>query len=82
MPPFTGGFVGYFSYAMIGYAEPKLKIKRNACNDFDLMLFDKVIAFDHLKQKIYIVVNMQTDRVMENYGRAMAELEATAMARP
>jgi anthranilate synthase component 1 len=78
MPPFTGGFVGYFSYAMIGYAEPKLKIKRNACNDFDLMLFDKVIAFDHLKQKIYIVVNMQTDRVMENYGRAMAELEATA----
>ena len=22
MPPFTGGFVGYFAYAMIGYAEP------------------------------------------------------------
>lgn len=76
MPPFTGGFVGYFAYAMIGYAAPKLKIKRGTCNDFDLMLFDKVIAYDHLKQKICIVVNMKTDHMMENYGRATAELEA------
>jgi len=78
MPPFTGGFVGYFAYAMIAYAEPKLKIKRGEGNDFDLMLFDKVIAFDHLKQKICIVVNMQTDSVLDNYGRATAELEAIA----
>ena len=78
MPPFTGGFVGYFSYAMIGYAEPKLTIKRGEGNDFDLMLFDKVIAYDHLKQKICIVVNMKTDHVMENYGKATAELEAIA----
>ncbi len=78
MPPFTGGFVGYFAYAMIAYAEPKLKIKRGEGNDFDLMLFDKVIAFDHLKQKICIVVNMQTDNVLDNYGRATAELEAIA----
>lgn len=78
MPPFTGGFVGYFAYAIIGYVEPKLKIKRDDCNDFDLMLFDKVIAYDHLKQKICIVVNMKTDNVMENYGRAMAELEVIA----
>ena len=82
MPPFTGGLVGYFAYAMIGYAEPKLKIKRGQGNDFDLMLFDKVIAYDHLKQKICIVVNMQTDRMMENYGQATAELEAiTAIIR-
>lgn len=78
LPPFTGGFVGYFSYAMLGYAEPKLSIKRGAFHDFDLMLFDKVIAYDHLKQKICIVVNMKTDNVMENYGRATAELEAIA----
>lgn len=78
MPPFTGGFVGYFAYAIIGYAEPKLTIKRGECNDFDLMLFDKVIAYDHLKQKICIVVNMKTDNVLENYGRAMADLEVIA----
>lgn len=78
MPPFTGGFVGYFGYAMFGYAEPQLKIKRGDQYDFDLMLFDRVIAFDHLKQKICLVVNMQTDHMMENYGSATAELEVMA----
>lgn len=78
MPPFTGGFVGYFSYAMIGYAEPKLKIKKGTFNDFDLMLFDKVIAYDHLKQKISIIVNMKTDKVMENYRNAAAQIQDIA----
>ena len=64
MPPFTGGLVGSFSYEMIGYAEPVLKLPENEGNDFDLMLFDKVIAYDHLRQKIAIVVNMKTDRVL------------------
>jgi anthranilate synthase component 1 len=75
MPPFTGGLVGYFSYEMIGYVEPVLKLKSSEFNDFDLMLFDKVIAYDHLKQKISIVVNMRTDKVLENYGKAVSELE-------
>ena len=78
LPPFTGGFVGYFAYAMLGYAEPTLKIKRGAWDDFDLMLFDKVIAYDHLKQKIVLIVNMKTDSVMENYGKACAALEGMA----
>ena len=77
-PPFTGGFVGYFGYSMIGYAEPTLKIKDSSFCDFDLMLFDKVIAYDHLKQKISIIVNMKTDHVMENYGKACAEIETIA----
>ena len=75
MPPFAGGFVGYFAYSMIGYAEPTLKIKKDDLNDFDLMLFDKVIAYDHYKQKICIVVNMRTDHVMENYGKSLSEIE-------
>ena len=78
MPPFTGGLVGYFGYAMIGYAEPRLRIKRGNQNDFDLMLFDRVIAFDHLRQKICLVVNMPTDHLMENYGSVTAELESLA----
>ncbi|HWT74430.1 MAG TPA: anthranilate synthase component I [Mobilitalea sp.] len=75
MPPFTGGLVGYFSYEMIGYAEPVLKLQSSEFNDFDLMLFDKVIAYDHLKQKISIVVNMKTDKVLENYGKAVSDIE-------
>ena len=34
LPTFTGGLVGYFSYEMIQYAEPKLKIKQSDVNDF------------------------------------------------
>lgn len=75
MPPFTGGLVGYFSYGMISYDTPSLKLKSSVYNDFDLMLFDKVIAFDHLRQKLFIIVNMKTDRVMENYGNALAAIE-------
>ena len=78
MPPFTGGLVGYFGYEMIGYAEPVLKLKSSEFNDFDLMLFDKVIAYDHLKQKISIVVNMKTDKLLENYKKAVFELENLA----
>lgn len=75
MPPFCGGFVGYFSYSMIGYAEPVLQLQSSSCQDFDLMLYDKVIAYDHLKQKIILVVNMKTDQVLENYGKAVADIE-------
>lgn len=75
LPPFAGGFVGYFAYAMIGYAEPTLNIKKGNFNDYDMMLFDKVIAYDHLTQKIRIIVNMKTDRVMENYGKAAADIQ-------
>lgn len=75
MPPFAGGFVGYFSYAMIAHAEPKLKIKRGEFPDYDFMLFDKVIAYDHLKQKISVVANVSTKGHIEaNYERAKDEI--------
>ena len=51
LPPFTGGFVGYFSYDFFQYCEPSLHFdptKTTAFPDFDLMLFDKVIAFDRV----------------------------------
>lgn len=76
LPPFAGGLVGYFAYAMMGYAEPVLKIKKGTFHDYDLMMFDKVIAYDHLKQKICVIVNMKTDKVMENYGKATADIQS------
>ncbi len=75
IPPFAGGFVGYFSYGMVGYTEPVLKLRCSEFNDFHLMLFDKVIAYDHLKQKISIVVNMRVDKTEENYSKALADIE-------
>ncbi|MDR3292656.1 MAG: anthranilate synthase component I family protein [Clostridiales bacterium] len=79
LPPFTGGLVGYFSYDYIKYAEPTLKLDAHdeeGFKDVDLMLFDKVIAFDHLKKEIALIVNMKTDAPKENYNRAVCEIES------
>ena len=76
MPPFSGGLVGYFSYDYIKYSEPSLILdaqNQDAFKDVDLMLFDKVIAFDNYKQKIVIIVNMEIrdeDSIEENYNEA------------
>lgn len=78
LPPFTGGFAGYFAYDYIKYAEPSLKLSaRNAAgfDDFRLMLFDKVIAFDHLRQKIVLMANVNAENVEKNYTVAEAALE-------
>ena len=57
LPPFTGGLVGYFSYDYIKYSEPGLVLDAadtEGFQDVDLMLFDKVIAFDNYRQKIIL----------------------------
>lgn len=38
------------------------------------MLFDKVIAFDNIKNKIILIVNVKTDNLRENYKKAIKEL--------
>ena len=78
LPPFTGGLVGYFSYDYLGYSEPTVKCDAKDTEDFkdvDLMLFDKVIAFDHLRQKIVLIVNMSLDDVEVRYNKAVMELK-------
>lgn len=78
LPSFTGGLVGYFSYDYLGYNEPTVKCDvedSEAFKDVDLMLFDKVIAFDHLKQKIVLIVNMPLDDLAVGYNKAAMELK-------
>ena len=78
LPPFTGGLVGYFSYDYLGYSEPAVRCAvedTEAFRDMDLMLFDKVIAFDHLLQKIVLMVNMPLTELEAGYNRAVMELE-------
>lgn len=75
LPPFTGGFMGYYGYAMISVAEPVLKLKRGETNDFDLMMFDKVIAYDHLRQKLIVVANMKTNDTERQYEKAKADIQ-------
>lgn len=81
LPPFTGGFVGYFSYDYIKYNEKSLRLTGNdpvGFDDFHMMLFDKVIVFDHLRQKIILIINIKTDGLEANYREAGAELDAIA----
>ena len=77
LPPFTGGLVGYFAYDFIGYSEPKAKVNVEDTENFrdvDLMLFDKVIAFDHVRQKIVLIVNMALKDGKQGYQQATEEL--------
>lgn len=80
LPNFTGGLVGYFSYDYIKYSEPALNLDakdEENFNDADLMLFDKVIAFDNLKQKIIVIVNADITKgdLKQAYDNAVTELE-------
>lgn len=78
MPPFTGGLVGYFSYDYIKYAEPTLRLSSGEGAEFrdvDLMLFDKVIAFDHGRQKLVLIAGVDPDRLEASYRQAEEELD-------
>ncbi len=81
LPSFTGGLVGYFSYDYLCYKEPTARCDvddAESFKDVDLMLFDKVIAFDNVRQKIVLIVNMTLDDVEVGYNKAVLELKQLA----
>ena len=81
LPSFTGGLVGYFSYDYIGYSEPAVRCNAEDTENFkdvDLMLFDKVITFDNLRQKIILIVNMALNDIEIEYSKAVMELNQLA----
>ena len=77
LPPFSGGLAGYFSYDYIKYNEPKLVFAKGEDDfkDLDLMLFDRVIAFDHYKQKVILIAGVMTENFEESYEAANMALE-------
>ncbi len=78
LPPFTGGLVGYFSYDYIKYTEPSLTLNAEdgeGFKDVDLMLFDKVIAFDNFRSKIILIVNLRCEDIETEYSRGEMELK-------
>ncbi|MEI6131671.1 MAG: anthranilate synthase component I [Bacillota bacterium] len=76
LPPFAGGLVGYFSYDFISQTEGvSLRSKDDlGFADYSFMLFEKVIAYDHFKQKLIIISNIETENLEGSYPQAVKEL--------
>lgn len=78
MPSFTGGLVGYFSYDYIKYCETGLDLDaddQEGFKDVDLMLFDRVIAFDNFRQKIIVIANARVEQLEQEYQRCIGEIQ-------
>jgi len=80
LPPFTAGAVGYFSYDAVRQLE---KIGQHAKDDLsvpdcELMFFDRLLAFDHLRHQIHIVAAADVSRESPRaaYERAVRDIAA------
>jgi anthranilate synthase component 1 len=60
LPRFTGGAVGFLGYDAVGEFEEALRAASSDGGDSDdatFMLFDTVLAFDHVRHRILIIAN-------------------------
>ena len=86
LPRFTGGAVGYLGYDAAAWFEPvTLQQTADAQDEAGFMLFDTVLAFDHVRHRILIIANA---RITPGMGRRpVHEVNwlcacATSMSRP
>ena len=79
LPPFTAGAVGFFSYDAVRQIEklPKLAKDELGVPDACLLFFDEVLAFDHVRKEIWLVVTADVMRgdAGEIYDRAVQRLD-------
>ncbi len=80
LPPFTAGAVGYFAYDVVRQLE---KIGDHAKDDLnlpdaELMFFDRLLAFDHLRHQIHIMATADVARESPRraYDRALRDIAA------
>ncbi len=80
LPPFTAGAVGYFAYDVVRQLE---KIGEHAQNDLglpdaELMFFDRLLAFDHLRHQIHIMAaaDVKRESPRRAYDRAVRDINA------
>jgi anthranilate synthase component I len=78
LPPFTAGAVGFFSYDVVRQIEklPSLAKDELGVPDACLMFFDQVLAFDHVKKEIHLMVTADLKREARKgaYERAVRRL--------
>lgn len=78
LPPFTAGAVGFFAYDAVRLIErlPELAKDELGAPDACLMFFDQVLAFDHVKKEIHLIVTADLAREKREgaYERAVRRL--------
>jgi anthranilate synthase component I len=64
LPPFLGGGVGYFAYDLIRQFEKLPCLAKNdlGMDDYQVMYFSTILAFDHLRHRIHVIANIFNDR--------------------
>jgi anthranilate synthase component 1 len=79
LPRFTGGAVGYLGYDAAAWFEPvTLQDAPDVQDEAGFMLFDTVLAFDHVRHRILIIANARItgDEDLESlYQFACARIE-------
>lgn len=78
LPPFTGGAVGYMSYDSVRYFETIPDKNPDDLNlpDALFMVADSVVAFDHVKHRMLLIVNAHVgDDLQASYDQAHAKLD-------
>jgi anthranilate synthase component 1 len=84
LPPFTAGAVGFFSYDVVRQIERLPSLAKDELNvpDACLMFFDQVLAFDHVKKEIHLIVTADMAReksagstAQAAYARALKRLD-------
>lgn len=73
-PNLMGGLIGYFGYDTVRYIEKRLvNIPEDDIGmpDCHLFLYNEIIAFDHLSNKVVIILNIKSDgNIDEQYESA------------
>ena len=79
LPPFTAGAVGFFAYDAVRQIErlPELAKDELGVPDACLLFFDEVLAFDHVRKEIWLVVTADVTKrkPAEAYDRAVRRLD-------
>jgi anthranilate synthase component 1 len=78
LPPFTAGAVGYFAYDAVRQIErlPATAKDELGVPDACLLFFDEVLAFDHVRKEIWLIVTADVTggKAAEAYERAILRL--------
>ena len=88
LPPFTAGAVGFFAYDVVRQIEelPEVTEDDLGMPDASLMFFDEVLAFDHVRKEILLIVtaDVRKQKPQTAYEDALRRLNRLArrLARP